>query len=135
MRSRTEPHDDSRGLTPSEQISRSLSLQRIVDGYGREYIDYRLGSDGVVRRWDGGDMTAKRQQQRELGIEPKMIEEGMSTHEAADIAAAALERLVNETIPNARFEEAMGFNLQPVGLAEMEGLEAFLMQPGFEAAL
>jgi hypothetical protein len=132
VHSRSEAHREDGVTTAAEKNVKILSLQRIEHGYGREMIDYRLGSDGVVRRWDGSDITAKRQRQKELGVEPQMAKPGMTPEESLKIAEVALEKLVNIDIPNARFEQAMGYQLQPIGLAELDGLTDFVTQPGVE---
>ena len=126
-----DPNNDTHGISfrDSERNTRQISLQRSDDkGYGREYWSYRLGADGTVRRWDGGDATAKRQKERELGIEqPKMLGEG-STLE--DIGKAALLGIksITEGLPNDRLEEDMGLNNQPVSPNEIDGLKVFISQ-------
>jgi len=113
----------------SETFTRDISLQRIdEEGYGREYWSYRLGADGTVRRWDGGDVIEKKRKEREAGIEePRMLEVG-STLE--DIGKAALIGIkgITERLPNSRLEEDMGLNNQPVAQDEIDGLQAFLSE-------
>lgn len=112
----------------SETIVRSLDIQRIDGVYGREYWSYRLGSDGVVRRWDGGDMWGKKQEVREMGIDrPKMLKGGENLEEISKVASANLADLIENGLPNARLEEDMGLNNQPVSPEELEGLKAFLI--------
>lgn len=111
----------------SEIITREISLQRIQDGFGREYWSYRLCADGVVRRWDGGDFTEKRQKERELGIEgPKMSSGNETVEEMGRIILSNLNGIVNDGIPNSRLEEDMGINNQPVTIDEIQGLQGFL---------
>lgn len=113
----------------SEIIEREISLQRMAaNGYGRESWSYRQGADGVVRRWDGGDITAEQQKERELGIEDEeILHDGDESLE--EIGRAALKNIQNLTedgIPNRRLEEDMGLNNQPVDPEEIQGLSDFL---------
>jgi hypothetical protein len=123
-----DPNSETGGITfrDSETTSRSISLQRIDEAYGREYWSYRLGADGTVRRWDGGDVTAKRRKDRELGVEvPKMLNGDETLEEIGRVALANLQNLTND-IPNARLAEDMGLNNQPVTPDEVQGLQGFL---------
>jgi hypothetical protein len=124
----TQSTNDTSGVSfrDSEKITRDLSLQRIEGGYGREYWSYRMGADGIVRRWDGGDFTAKRQKERELGIEPKMLRGDEPIEEMGRIVLNNLNDLTQNGIPNGQLEEDMGLNLQPVTPDELKGLQAFL---------
>jgi hypothetical protein len=111
----------------SETHARVIDLQRIEKGCGREYWSYRLGSDGVVRRWDGGDMFAKGQKERELGIEePLMLDQHPTREEMIGALVVERNNLIENVIPNGRLEEDMGFNNQPVSPEELEGLRDFL---------
>ncbi len=117
---------------PSEIIKRDISLQRIEGGYGREHWSYRLGADGAVRRWDGGDATAKRQKERELGIEgAEMLSGGETLEEIGRVALKNMQNLTENSIPNGRLEEDMGLNNQPVALEELVGLSDFLKQANY----
>jgi hypothetical protein len=118
--STNDPKSNDSGISfrDSEIITRSISLQRIDDRYGREYWSYRLGADGIVRRWDKGDVIAKKRENKDLDAE-----------ETGDIyadAARNLLRLTKYTIPNSRLEEDMGLNNQPVIPDEIQGLQVFL---------
>lgn len=122
------PNSNTHGIIfrDSEIITRYISLQRIDDGYGREYWSYRLSTGGIVRRWDGGDLTAKRQKERELGIEnPKMLSQGATIEEIRKVALTGIKSII-EGIPNSRLEEDMGLNNQPVSPDEIIGLQNFL---------
>ncbi|MFZ1324295.1 MAG: hypothetical protein WAQ57_04025 [Candidatus Saccharimonadales bacterium] len=124
-----EPDSNILGIVfrDSERITRQISLQRIDGIYGREHWAYRYGADGVVRRWDGGDVTAKRRKDRALGIEePKMPSSGKTIKEIGQVVLANMHRLTADTIPNSRLEEDMGLNNQPVTPNEMWGLHGFL---------
>ena len=111
----------------SERTTREISLQRVENGYGREYWNYLLDADGIVRRWDGGDMTAKRRKDQELGIEgPKMLRGDETLEEMGKVVLANIESLVTDTIPNGRLEEDLGLNNQPVTPVEIRGLQDFL---------
>lgn len=124
----SDPNDNTHGISfrDSETITREISLQIIDDGRGREYWSYRLGADGVVRRWDGGDFTAKRQKERELGIEgPEMLSEGATIEEIGKTALTGIKS-ITEGIPNSRLEEDMGLNNQPASPDEIQGLQDFL---------
>ncbi len=118
---------DSR-FRSSEKISREISMQRFDKGYGREHWSYRLGADGVVRRYDLGDITGKNIKERELGIEqPKMLGlgEDLTREEVQDMALSGIARIVEE-LPNNRLEEDMGLNNQPVSSDEIDGLKGFI---------
>ena len=111
----------------SERITRGISLQRTDKGYGREYWNYRLGADGTVRRWDVGDVTAKRRKEQELGIErPELLSSDVSLDEIVKLAHSRIESLINDSIPNRRLEEDFGINNQPVTPDEIRGLQEFL---------
>lgn len=128
-RSPRDPDSETHGISfrDSETITRQINLQRIDEGYGREYWSYRLGADGTVRRWDGGDATAKRRKERELGIEgPKMLSGDETLEEMGRVVLANIQRLTTDSIPNGRLEEDMGLNNQPVTPDEVRGLQDFL---------
>lgn len=111
----------------SERITRGISLQRTDKGYGREYWRYRLGADGTVRRWDVGDVTAKRRKEQELGIKrPELLSSDVSLDEIVKLAHSGIESLINDSIPNNRLEEDFGINNQPVTPDEIRGLQEFL---------
>ena len=118
---------------PSEHIAKSIDLQRIEGAYGREMVGYRLFRDGVVRRWDGGDMFGKKQRERELGVEPSMRtirpEEKLSLDGMAKAIQKSIENSLNVTVPNARLERQMGYNEQPISSQELEGLIDLLSSP------
>jgi hypothetical protein len=120
--------DGSNGVTfrDSEKFLREVSVQRTEAGYGREYWSYCMGADGVVRRWDGGDVTAKSQKERELGIEPKEMTGYETAEEMGRIILNEMQDITEYAIPNGRLEEDMGFNLQPVTLDELKGLQTFV---------
>jgi hypothetical protein len=111
----------------SEIINRDISLQRFDEkGYVRESWSYRLGADGIVRRWDGGDRTAKRLKEKELGIERLKMPRGDVTSDDEGKAAKALLQIITDELPNIRLSEDMGLNNQPVTPDEMQGLQIFL---------
>ena len=121
----SDPNDNTHGISfrDSETTTREINLQRVDDERGREYWSYRLGADGVVRRWDGGDITAKRQKDSELDLEgPEKLPVGVTIEEAARTGIKS----ITEGIPNSRLEEDMGLNNQPVSPVEIQGLQAFL---------
>lgn len=124
-----DPSNESHSIafSDSEVTTRQISLQRIDQGYGREYWSYRLGADGTVRRWDGGDLTAKSRKNRELGIEePRMLDGDETIEEMGRVILANIERITTDDIPNRRLAEDMGLNNQPVTPAEIRGLQDFL---------
>lgn len=123
------PSHETHGITfrDSERTTRQISLQRIDEGYGREYWSYRLGADGIVRRWDMGDATAKRRKDQELGIEgPKTLSGDETFEEMGRVVLANIQSLTTDAIPNGRLEEDMGLNNQPVRPDEIRGLQDFL---------
>ncbi len=126
-KSQRDPKSETPDITwrDSEIIIRDISLQRSDGVYGREYWSYRLGADGIVRRWDGGDITAKTRNERELGIKEPKIRGNETLDELGKLALAGLQRTIDQ-IPNSRLEEDMGLNNQPVTLAEIQGLQDFL---------
>lgn len=124
-----DPSNEAHGVSfrDSERTTRQISLQRIDEGYGREYWSYRLGADGTVRRWDMGDATAKRRKDKELGIEgPKMLSGDETFEEMGRVVLANIQSLTTDAIPNGRLEEDMGLNNQPVTPDEVRGLQDFL---------
>jgi len=114
-----------------EEVKASITIQRIKGHCGRETFSYRLGSDGVVRRWDGGDAYAKAEERRAAGFPDRYADERTSIEELKEMTERNLEELSN-SITNSRLETEMGFNNQPISLKELEGLTKFLSQPGFE---
>ncbi len=115
------------GFRASEITLRDISIQRTEGGRGREYLSYRLGPDNVVRRWDGGDVTAKREKERELGIEKPIRSYGKQTNEElGKLMLSGLEDLIKYNIPNSRLEEDFGLNKQPVPNKELLGLREFM---------
>lgn len=122
VKSKTEDPTPDGYTTPAEGTRKSMSLQFVDHGYGRDMVDYRLCDDGVVRRWTGGDQCTKRRQQEELGIAQEPIGSDTPPEVALALTEAALSRLINVDIPNARLEQQMGYQMQPVSLAELEGL-------------
>jgi len=129
----TEKRVPSDEWESSEEICAEISVQRIAEGLGRNMHSYRLGSDGVVRRYDIGDACAKVQQNKELGIGAAGLDGfGNLTR---DELASSLENAINETvsaIPNNRLDKKMGLNDQPIFIDEMDALAEFVRQPGFE---
>lgn len=128
-RSPRDPDSENQGTSfrDSETNNRLINLQRIDEGYGREYWSYRLGADGIVRRWDGGDFTAKKRKNRELGIEePRMLSGDETIEEMGHVILASIQSLIADAIPNSRLEEDMGLNNQPVRPDEIRGLQDFL---------
>jgi hypothetical protein len=117
----------------AEEIRANINIQKVIGGRGRDQYSYRLGSDGVVRRYDLGDGFAKAQQERAAGIGRKVLP-GLdaSIDELLKDTEAKIEELLTVSIPNARLAREMGLNDQPISLEEMEGLEQFVRQPGFE---
>lgn len=118
----------------SEKLQRIIYLQRKDGVYGREHWSYRLGADGIVRRWDGGDAYGKLEEERKLGIakRPLSFDDDVSVEAAAAIARKGLEDLVDNGIPNTRLEEDMGLNNQPVTLEEIQGLKDFIARAEFQ---
>lgn len=116
-------------LKDNEITTRDITIQRIGrdDAHERELWSYRLGLDGIVRRWDGGDVWGKRQKERELGIEDsKMLSGGKTKEEISEIAIESLQTVIENSLPNSRLAEDMGLNKQPVTPEELEGLRDFL---------
>ena len=117
----------------SEQITRSIDVQRLDGIYGRDVFGYRLFADGVVRRWDGGDIQGKKEADRKLGLEPmlRMIEpeEELSIEGVLQVTRNNIEYILNSAIPNQRLERQMGLNEQPVGIDELDGLIDMLSAP------
>lgn len=120
----------------SERTTRQINLQRYDGGLGREHWSYRLGVDGIVRRWDGGDLAAKSHEERELGIEGPIIASNETAEEMGKIVLTAIQAIQDlptnpnsnftNPIENNRLEEDMGLNNQPITLAEIRGLQDFL---------
>ena len=128
LMSRTPGQDDGR-FRPSEVTTKEISVQRIEGGYGRESTSYRLGVDGIVRRWDGGDVTEKMRKKKELGIADRgFMERGASPDEMVKITSAKIQDMLENQIPNARLEQDMGYNNQPVPVEEINGLREFIAQ-------
>lgn len=124
-----EPDSNTQGITfrDSESITREISLQRIDEGYGREYWSYRLGADGTVRRWDGGDVTAKSRKNRELGIEePRRLSGDETIEDVERFMLDSIRSITTDYIPSSRLEEDLGLNNQPVTPDEIRGLQDFL---------
>jgi hypothetical protein len=97
---------------------------------GGNFYDYRLGSDGVVRRHD---ITTQNSENRKAFEKLGRVALPGETKEEALVREAAedIEALVNE-VQNSRLERDRGLNDQPIGITEMEGLEDFVRQAGFE---
>lgn len=112
-------HNNDINWRDEELSSRCLNLQRIDGQYGREYWSYRLGADGIVRRWDGGDMKEKG-----LGLD-----RDLSSDKSIDELVKETEKRIadiNNEIANARLEVDMGINNQPVSPDEIRGLIDFI---------
>lgn len=97
---------------------KSISLQKIdEDGNGGDYIDYRLGEDGVVRRVDINKMSPEQRVLHRAAAEP-LIHYDNPVRLAAQLA---LERDgLNEGRKNFELETKMGQNNQPIGILELE---------------
>lgn len=122
--------DDERAIIfrNSEKHLRLINIQRLDEqGLCREHWSYRLGADEVVRRWDFGDVWAKEQQRKELGIdEENLIDENEAPEKLLRLIIDSLERYIEKDLPNLRLEEDMGLNNQPVAPEEMAGLTEFI---------
>ena len=122
----TEPNDERE---PFEEVLSSISIQRIKDGCGRDDFRYGLCSDGIVRRWDGGDKFGQKVQRRAAGVPDRYADESFG--KLGEMIAAGYDA-IHESRQNSRLETEMGVNNQPITLGELEGLAEFLAQPGFE---
>ncbi len=107
-------------MRPSEDFSRLINLQLIVDNRPGDLSSYRLGGDGVVRRYDV-DAEANHLLQR---MAKSDIQSAPSNDEARQRLVASYENYVE----NVRFGEDMGANNQPVRPEEVDGLGKFLEQ-------
>lgn len=125
----THEKSDSRvTFTDSERFTRLIDLQKIEGCYKREFWSYRLGADGIVRRWDGGDKWAKSQRERKFGITKDFddIDDDSTPEEILEYLNARSQDLIENVIPNTRLEENMGLNNQPVPPEELDGLKSFI---------
>ncbi len=113
-RSATEASD----FRPSELYTRAISLQRIDEGKGREHWSYRLGSDGVIRRFDIADSSQK---VHTIDSVPRD-----ASDRKVEATQSAIDEVINTTIPNNRLEEDMGINNQPVSNDDIDGLIGFI---------
>lgn len=102
----------------SERTLEDITVQQIRDGKGRDILSYRLKADGVVRRWNGGDMFVRIQQEK-LGIEDGNL---------LGAIEKAQEDLVNADIPVLKVEEELGYQNQPVLPDEIRSLAELLKQ-------
>lgn len=107
----------------SDIFTRSIGVQREVGQHGRETWEYRLGKDGVVRKYDLGD-----QQDRNIldTIDQNHIDEARISQEAFLREVKYVTETIPNTLSNMHLEEDMGVNNQPVSLAEIQGLKEFL---------
>jgi hypothetical protein len=95
---------------PSDMTRAELRLIRLVPGGYRSWA-YRLAEDGTVRRID--EETRQNGQQQQLD---------------------AFHTSLEDQIAGERLERDMGINNQPIGVAEMRGLEAFMYGGKLEPA-
>ena len=105
---------------PSEDFSRLINLQLIVDNRPGDLSSYRLSGDGVVRRYDV-DAEANHLLQR-------MAKSDIQSATSDDEARQRLIDSQENYVENVRFEEDMGVNNQPVRPEEVDGLGKFLEQ-------
>jgi hypothetical protein len=82
-------------------------------------VSYRLDADGIVRRFTLGDRAMAHQNRQELDkaagvLKPTKLEREMNRH--------ALDS-------SRQIEERLGYQNQPVGVAEIDGLIDFMTQP------
>lgn len=124
----TEPPKDE--WESAEEIRKEVAIQRISGGFGRERFSYRMGSDGVVRRYNNGDSYKKVQERRALGEEPPRFS-SFNIEEAISYTESAIESLKNE-LENSRLARAHGLNDQPIEPEEFEKLRDFVTQPEVE---
>jgi hypothetical protein len=109
-----------------EIFHREIAVQRKdSEGQGRERWSYRLCDDGIVRRYDGGDMWAKQEEKKKLGMQYFPT---LRVHEKPDYVELSKARNSNieNSIQNTRLEADMGLNNQPVSPDEIAGLKAFI---------
>ena len=144
-----QPGSESTKRRDSEGIARDLDLQTMNDNVkGQQYWSYRLGLDGVIRRYDifkdknyPGHIdleyekkfliaTAKVSTEDLLYIEM----ECKSNPHLAVIKARVMDQIINIDTPNKRLEEDMGLNNQPVSPEELHGLAEFLNRGVFTAS-
>jgi hypothetical protein len=88
----------------AEVIPSEVSIQKKMGMTGRDIFIYRLGEDGTVERFDRGDVFAE-------------MQSGANTPS-------------REQIQDGDYGD--GPTYHPIGLTEMEGLKAFITQPGWE---
>jgi hypothetical protein len=111
---------------PSAVVVKSINLSYYANGSGpqRQFVSYRLCGDGIVRRFNGGDRAMAHQNSKALdktaGV-PKPTSVGQE-----------MDRLLFDSIDRARsrhVEEKLGYQNQPVGITEIDGLIDFITKP------
>lgn len=132
--SQTEERPPNDEWESAEEIRGTVSIQKILNvSGGRQMVSYRLGSDGTVRRYDHGDAYEKMQAERAAGLgDIAMRVPRPGSSESVEVIESQIKNIFETVIPNDRLARKMGLNEQPISLEEMEGLEDFVRQPGFE---
>ena len=112
---------------PSEIIIEDITVQQMENNRGRELLSYRLNADGIVRRWDGGDIYAKAEAERAHRPEENRYSD-QTDPPVRDLKMAQkeLDDLMNVDLPIARIEESLGYQNQPVGLDEITRLRSLI---------
>ncbi len=125
-------------LESAEEVTAEIGIQKVVGMLGREDFTYRRGSDGVIRRVDHGDQFAMKSKDSAQGRGILLVnrlelftKEG--TQAVLDDIDSNLANIESNSRPNLRLEREMGLNDQPIGITEMEKLDEFMRQSGFEA--
>ncbi|PJE65387.1 hypothetical protein COU91_01950 [Candidatus Saccharibacteria bacterium CG10_big_fil_rev_8_21_14_0_10_47_8] len=104
--SKTEERPPSDHWESAEEIRKSLSIQKNVKGFGRDMFNYRLGSDGIIRRYDIGDVYGKMEEEKQAGIgRAAFIDSGGTVQQLIDRAQQSIKKITEVSIPNARLVE------------------------------
>lgn len=112
------------GFRSSDRIIKQIILQRVEGDLGQESISYKISPDGIVRRSDLGDPHAGKDQNEALIPDTSNPLAGSPYHQLMSQHQIGME--VRHAVEDA------GWNNQPIGTPEVQGLEEFMSQDGWE---
>lgn len=113
---------------PIGDIIQYVKIQKMHNNglEGGSAVDYRLGNDGIVRRYDIATLT--REEREAICAQDEDFDlETMNISEKVDMLRSLFEQVQNMGA-NQELETSFGLNNQPVGLQEVEAVAALVMR-------
>ncbi len=120
----TKDTDPAYRLNPLTRTVREIEITRRPESGTPALYRWTEYADGSVCRYTNADFGASLRRIQESGL--------FSSALSYDETIRKIREFLQEEVENQRLEETMGYQHQQVGIREINGLAAFLRQPGIE---